>query len=77
MAAISKGFLSATQTNQPPTEKSGGDHALRLIQSNPYAGEFEGRRPAPQRGVWGSEPPDPGSTSLITFASSLVQIPPH
>jgi hypothetical protein len=25
------------------------------------AGEFEGRHPAPQRGVWGSVPPDPGS----------------
>ena len=28
--------------------------------NNPYAEEFEERRSAPQRGVWGSEPPDPG-----------------
>ena len=49
----------------------------KLHTRHPYAGEFEGaaicarrvprrfsksrERPASQRGVWGSEPPDPGS----------------
>ncbi len=36
-------------------------HASTQIE--PYAGEFERRRPAFQRGGWGSEPPDPGSAS--------------
>ena|GEM_PF-3693323 len=34
-------------------------HASTQIE--PYAEEFEERRSAPQRGGWGSEPPDPGS----------------
>ncbi len=36
--------------------------ALRYTSAKPYAEEFEERRSAPQRGVWGSAPPDPGST---------------
>jgi hypothetical protein len=38
------------------------------------AGEFEGQRPAPQRGVWGSEPPDPGSAHTSKIRISLVLI---
>jgi hypothetical protein len=34
--------------------------ANRHSQTKPCAGEFEGRHSASQRGVWGSEPPDPG-----------------
>jgi hypothetical protein len=34
--------------------------APRRPQIEPYAGEFERRRPASQRGVWGSVPPDLG-----------------
>ncbi|AFY94988.1 hypothetical protein Cha6605_4031 [Chamaesiphon minutus PCC 6605] len=37
--------------------------ALNVPQIEPCAGEFEGRGAAPQRGVWGKPPPDPGSTT--------------
>ena len=41
----------------------------RYTQIEPYAGEFERRRPAFQRGVWGSEPPDPGSAPTRKIAT--------
>jgi hypothetical protein len=44
-----------------------------LLTINPFAGESEGRRPAPQRGVWGSVPPDPGSAH--TKKTRIPQIP--
>ncbi len=41
--------------------RNGANAALRFTQIEPYAGEFERRCTASQRGVWGSEPPDLGS----------------
>ncbi len=38
-------------------------------QVEPYAGEFERRRSASQRGGWGSVPPDPGSASARKAAT--------
>jgi hypothetical protein len=45
---------------------------LRIPQIETYAGEFERRRPAFQRGDWGSEPPDPGSA--LTSINRNLQI---
>jgi hypothetical protein len=42
-------------------DKNSTAQVHRFTQIKPYVGEFEGRRKAPQRGDWGSEPPDPGS----------------
>jgi hypothetical protein len=42
-------------------------HASTQIE--PYAGEFERGRSPSQRGVWGSEPPDPGSASAKKIAT--------
>jgi hypothetical protein len=53
-------LTAATQTKQPPTKKSGGDHALRLIKIEPYAGEFEVRRPASSTGGLGVGTPRSG-----------------
>jgi hypothetical protein len=48
--------------------------ALRFPQIEPYAGEFERRRPAFQRGGWGSVPPDPGSALTSKTRSPQVYI---
>jgi hypothetical protein len=42
--------------------------ATRCPQIEPCAGEFEGRHPAPQRGVWGSE-----RRALLGFAEGLAR----
>jgi hypothetical protein len=47
---------------------------LRIPQIETYAGEFERRRPAFQRGDWGSEPPDPGSAPTKTTRITQVSI---
>ncbi len=47
---------------------------MRSAPVEPYAGEFEGRHPAPQRGVWGKPPPDPGSPALVTYRTHYSEI---
>jgi hypothetical protein len=48
------------KTHRSMTERTNAKRAP-LLTDRPYAGESEGRHPAPRWGVWGSEPPDPGS----------------
>jgi hypothetical protein len=46
----------------------------RGFANEPYAGEFERRRSAFQRGGWGSEPPDPGSAPTSKNRNPLIHI---
>jgi hypothetical protein len=62
--------------NNPQTDSHCEANAKRvkLPQIEPYAGEFERRRPAFQRGDWGSEPPDPGSAHTNKIRNPQVYI---
>ena len=60
---IAKSFYQSKfrSSNFQLKSRNGANAALCFTLVEPYAGEFERRRSASQRGVWGSVPPDPGS----------------
>jgi hypothetical protein len=53
------------------------EYYFSLLTDKPFVGEFEGRRKAPQRGDWRSEPLVPGSglTNKKPQPTSMYRLP--